>query len=125
MEPNITCTTFNLSSNALTSLDEDLFMTHYCINSTILLSGYAITISITSTFLAVHLGLIMYKIRNCPEFKSQNGFFLVLVEMLSMSFLLIGYTILLLGTSTWLSVLMIAISWQFAVLWVDLLVYAM
>lgn len=122
----LSCLPFNLLnlSNPY-SLERDLFMTNHCINTTVLLAEYLVAITVFSSFILVHLYLLIRKLTKMPKFRKQLGFFLVLVELGVAISYLIGYSLLLTSTNIFLFDVFFGLGWQLAMLFVDCLVYFM
>jgi len=55
----------------------------------------------------------------------QNGFLLVVVEMMTAFFFLLAYILLVTDYFAWFSLFLIGIAWNFAMLQIDLAIYAM
>lgn len=130
------CDTFNVYSYQSTSLDEDLFISHYCQNSTrknnslvhnqkVILIEYSIVITSMFSFVLVHLALITRKVFYSPAFMNQHGFYLVLLEICCTFWFGVAYTVLLFGVNSWLSPFFMGVGWQFSMLWIHVFVYAM
>lgn len=99
-------------------------MTHHCISSKIILAQYIAIISSLSLYVIVHVALVSYKLYKSSQFLKQHGFSLI---MLQITFALLfggGYVMLLNDFYTWFSIIVIALGWQSALLWVDLVLYA-
>jgi len=76
-------------------------------------------------FLVVHVALIGQKMFHSRVFIRQNGFLLVVVELGSAFFFLMGYILLISDYYAWFSIFFNGVGWNFSMLWVDLIVYAM
>lgn len=118
------CSSFNLTSNATTSLEEDVYMTRHCLSNVVLLFKFCMVISALTIFSIIHIGLTVHKIRNSAKFTSQIAFLVVCAEISSALFLAIAYTMLLTNFNTWFVMIPFCFGWQSVMLWIDLIVYA-
>lgn len=107
------------------SLERDLWLTFNCISTKYLLAQYIVCLLVFSTFIVVHTGLTISKLKKFPIFRKQLGFFLVIVELGVAILYLIAYSFLLSGHYVYLFDVFFGIAWQLAMFFVDFLVYFM